>query len=233
MIVREFNKRGFTILKNILDEYKVLHLIESVSNLNSTNGVSEKNNSIFGVRNLLNLSPEIKEFAESKKVREIVENFIGKDAQPVRAIYFNKTTDANWKVPWHQDLTISVKEKREIKEFSAWSFKAGIQHVQPTIDILENILTLRFHLDDADAENGALKVLERTHRNGRLSADEIKELKGKANSFLCEASKGDALLMRPLLVHSSSAGSSPKNRRVIHIDFSNADLPNGLKWYGS
>lgn len=229
----EFDKKGFLVLKNIIGEYTILHLIESLSKLKFANGISKRNNSIYGVRNLLNLSSEIKDFAESETVRKIVENFIGKDAKSVRAIYFDKTPDANWKVPWHQDLTISVKRKIETKGFSAWSFKAGIQHVQPTVDVLENILTLRFHLDDADAENGALKILEGTHRNGRLSADEIKDLKHKANSFLCEASKGDVLLMRPLLVHSSSAGLNPKNRRVIHLEFSADDLPDGLQWYGS
>lgn len=232
-MIAELKKRGFVNLENSLDEEDILHLIKSLSKLKSSNGVSKKRGSIYGVRNLLNLSPEIREFAESDKVREIVENFIGENAKPVRAIYFDKTPDANWKVPWHQDLTISVKEKFETKGFTAWTMKAGIQHVQPTAEILEKILTLRFHIDDADESNGALKVLEGTHKNGRLSAEEIKEFRHKANSCLCEASKGDVLIIRPLLVHSSSAGSNPKNRRVIHIDFSNVNLPNGLKWYGS
>jgi ectoine hydroxylase-related dioxygenase (phytanoyl-CoA dioxygenase family) len=229
----ELDKKGFVIVKDILDENKVLHLIESLSKLKSKKGVSKKKDLIYGVRNLLNLSPEIKEFAESKTVKEIVENFIGKDAKLVRAIYFDKTPNANWKVPWHQDLTISVEEKIETSGFTAWTLKAEIQHVQPTVEILENILTLRFHLDDADESNGALKVLEESHKSGRLESSEIQNLKDKANSFLCEASKGDVLVMRPLLVHSSSAGSNPKNRRVIHLEFSAEKLPNGLKWYGS
>ncbi len=229
----ELENKGFLIIESVLCDKTISHLIKSLSKLKSLNGVSKKKDSIYGVRNLLHSSPEIKKFAESEKVREIVENFIGKDAKPVRAIYFDKTADANWKVPWHQDLTISVEAKRETEGFSAWTLKAEIQHVQPTVEILENILTLRFHLDDADESNGALKVLEGTHKNGRLTADKIKELKCKAKTFLCEASKGDVLIMKPLLVHSSSAGSNPQNRRVIHIDFSNAILPNGLKFYGS
>lgn len=232
-IDNDFDEKGFLILKNVLNEDETSHHIKSLSKLKSANGVSKKKDSIYGVRNLLNLSPEVKEFAESEAVRKIVKKFIGKNANPVRAIYFDKTADANWKVPWHQDLTISVEEKIETEGFSAWSLKAGIQHVQPTVEILENILTLRFHLDDADETNGALKVLEGTHKYGRLSADKIKLCKRKTNSCLCVASKGDVLIMKPLLVHSSLAGSNPKNRRVIHMDFSNVSLPNGLKWYGS
>lgn len=95
------------------------------------------------------------------------------------------------------------------------------------------MLTLRFHLDDADETNGALKVLPKTHKFGRLSATEIQNLKSKQTVRLCEAKKGDCLLMKPLLLHSSSAGTKPKNRRIIHLEFSADKLPNGLQFYGS
>ena len=226
-------EKGCLILKSILDEPEISYLINSLAQIKSAEAVSQKKKSVYGVRNLLNVSPAIKEFAASEKVLEIVRAFSGGKAKPVRAIYFDKTAAANWKVPWHQDLTISVKEKYETRGFSAWTVKAGICHVQPPVSILENILTLRFHLDDADESNGALKVLEETHLNGRLSADKIQVLKTEANTFLCEASKGDVLVMRPLLVHSSSAGSNPKNRRVIHLEYSSQNLPEKLNWYGS
>ncbi len=233
MYLNELNKKGFVILKSVFDEKEISYLIDFLTKLKSSNAVNRKKDSIYGVRNLLNLSPEIKEFAESEKIRKIVEDFVGKDAKTVRAIYFDKTENANWKVPWHQDLTIAVKAKRETVGFSAWTLKAGIQCVQPTAEILEKILTLRIHLDDADESNGALKVLEGTHKFGRLKAEEIKNTRLKANTFLCKASKGDILAMRPLLVHSSSAGVNPKNRRIIHLEFSAEKLPNGLDWYGS
>jgi ectoine hydroxylase-related dioxygenase (phytanoyl-CoA dioxygenase family) len=155
---------------------------------------------------------------------------LGKDAKVVRAIFFDKTPEANWKVPWHQDLTIAVMEKRETENFTAWTRKAGIWHVQPATAILQKMLTLRFHLDDADETNGALKVVAGSHRR-RLSSAEVQKLP-KPFAF-CRASKGDVLLMRPLVVHSSSAGTSPKHRRVIHFEFSAENLPNNLDWYGS
>lgn len=230
---KEFENKGFLLINSFLNDKEVSQLIKYLSKLNSLESANKKKNSVYGVRNLLNLAPVIREFADSEKVRQTVKFFIGNNAKPIRAIYFDKTPDVNWKVPWHQDLTISVKEKIEIEGFKAWTFKAGIQHVQPNDSILRNILTLRFHLDDADESNGALKVLAGTHREGRLNALEIKKAKLKANSFICKASKGDVLVMRPLLVHSSSAGSNPKNRRIIHIEFSAESLPNGLEWYGS
>jgi len=229
----EIEKSGFAILKGLLNEEINSFLVNELSKLKPSNAVSQKNEAIYGVRNLLNLLPKVKEFSQSQEVREIAENFLGKNAKVVRAIYFDKTQNANWKVPWHQDLTIAVKEKRETEGFSAWTRKAGIQHVQPPIEILKKMFALRFHLDDADESNGALKVVPKSHKYGRLSADEIKNLREANETAICNVKRGDCLIMRPLLIHSSSAGLNPKTRRVIHLEFSADDLPNGLQCYGS
>lgn len=229
----EFERNGFGILEKVLDAETVLLLINEVSKLESSNSVRRKNETVYGVRNLLDLSPSIKDFSQSESVRKITVDFLGKNAKIVRAIFFDKTADANWKVPWHQDLTIAVKGKRETKGFTAWTQKAGVQHVQPPVEILEKMLTLRFHLDDADESNGALKVIPKSHKNGRLSAAEIKLRRLANETLVCSVKKSDCLIMRPLILHSSSAAASPKNRRVIHFEFSADDLPNGLDWYGS
>jgi ectoine hydroxylase-related dioxygenase (phytanoyl-CoA dioxygenase family) len=222
-------QEGFAVLENTIDERTISALIDDLSNLK----IDQRQKGIYGVRNLLNLSSKVKEFSESNEVRTIAEKYLGSDAKIVRAIYFDKTPDVNWKVPWHQDLTIAVREKKETKGFTVWTIKAGIHHVQPPVEILERMLTLRFHLDETDETNGGLKVLPSTHKFGRLSATEIQNLKSKQTVRLCKAKKGDCLLMKPLLVHSSSAGTNPKNRRVIHLEFSADDLPNGLQFYGS
>jgi ectoine hydroxylase-related dioxygenase (phytanoyl-CoA dioxygenase family) len=233
MNFEELNNNGFSILGNVLDAETVLHLKNALFKLKPSDSVNDASKNVYGVRNLLNLLPEIKEFSQSRIVRNIVEKYLGKGAKVIRAIYFDKMAEANWKVPWHQDLTIAVKEKIEVQGFTVWSRKSEIHHVQPPIQILEKILTLRFHLDDADETNGALKIIPKSHRNGRLSADEIKSLRQANETHLCSVKKGDCLIMRPLILHSSSVGSNPKNRRVIHFEFSAEELPNGLNWYGS
>lgn len=172
-----FERNGFVVVKNALDDETVSFLIEKLSKLKPAEAVSRRNETVYGVRNLLNISPEVKEFSEGETVGKLAENFLDERAKIVRAIYFDKNADANWKVPWHQDLTISVKEKRESKGFSVWTMKAKIQHVQPPVEILEKMVTLRFHLDDADETNGALKVIPKSHTKGRLSAAEIKSLR--------------------------------------------------------
>lgn len=57
--------------------------------------------------------------------------FLGSTAKPVRAVLFNKTAKTNWSLAWHQDRTICVKAKKEVKGFGPWTVKQGLVHVAP------------------------------------------------------------------------------------------------------
>jgi hypothetical protein len=184
-----------------------------------------------GQRNLLAL-PGIQTLAESPHLRNPVTTILGSKARPVRGLFFDKTAEANWKVTWHQDLTIAIADRPA--DFTdptcgPWSIKAGILHVQPPIAILAQLLTVRLHLDAADATNGALKVLPGSHRSGRLSGEEIQAWRSQ-EAVCCVADRGDLLLMRPLLLHASGTASHPSHRRVIHIEYAAIDLPPPLQW---
>ncbi|MDE1176693.1 MAG: hypothetical protein PW789_08795 [Edaphobacter sp.] len=53
-------------------------------------------------------------------------SILGDEAFPVRGILFDKQDGANWKVPWHQDVTIAVREHVEADGYGPWSMKAGL-----------------------------------------------------------------------------------------------------------
>ncbi|MET4013298.1 hypothetical protein ABIB62_003142 [Mucilaginibacter sp. UYP25] len=38
------------------------------------------------------------------------------------------------------------------------------------------------------------------------------------------------MVLRPLLLHASNRTTNNKPRKVIHIEFSNAELPEGINW---
>jgi ectoine hydroxylase-related dioxygenase (phytanoyl-CoA dioxygenase family) len=179
-------------------------------------------------RNLLSV-PIVRELATLKPVREIVETILGPKCFAVRGILFNKTQESNWKVVWHQDLTIAVRERREADGFGPWSKKAGITHVQPPAEIMSRMLAIRLHLDESGPDNGPLRVIAGSHSEGRFSAQQV-ENRQKSNCVTCIVPRGGALLMRPLLLHASSACIVPKPRRVIHFEFAAEDLPEGLLW---
>lgn len=156
-----------------------------------------------------------------------------RESQPVRAIYFDKTPESNWMVAWHQDLTLAVLTKIEVPGFGPWSIKDGVAHVQPPAHLLEEMLTVRLHLDDCDQSNGALRVIPGSHRSGRLSAEAIEKLRSEEPALSCCVAAGDALLMRPLLLHSSGRSQTSSHRRVVHIEYASFALPRGLEWYSA
>ena len=131
---------------------------------------------------------------------------------------------------WHPDLTISVTQKMEVAGFSGWSVKEGAIHVQAPAAVLERMLTVRLHLDDCGPNDGPLRVIPGSHLAGRLDAPQILHWQRSRASEPCHVPAGGALLMRPLLLHSSSSAVRPNHRRVIHLEFAEEQLPDGLSW---
>lgn len=222
---------GFAISQQFIDSETISLVLEALANARIGNGESQRAGKAFGIRNLLNVVPLTRDLANSAECRSIVEPLLGSDARVVRGIYFDKHKDANWKVAWHQDLTIAVRKRFDVDGYGPWSLKADIHHVQPPTSVLENMLTLRIHLDQADERNGALRVLPGTHRLGRLDAAQIESSKQKQKPFSCVVERGGVLLMRPLLLHSSIAAVNPGHRRVLHFEYSSTELPRGLRWF--
>lgn len=183
-----------------------------------------------GLRNVLRVSSRAAAVAASENFTSLVSGLIGGNAFPVRAILFDKTDGANWGVPWHQDLAIAVAEQIETQGFGPWSIKDGIVHVQPPQQILAAMITIRLHLDDCAADNGALRVLPASHTSGELDSESISAWAARESPVTCEIPKGGALLMRPLLLHASSPAKNPSHRRVLHVEYAAMELPNGLKW---
>ena len=225
----EVVENGFAIRENILSAAEIARLLQSLAQIDRPSSL-QRRNSVYAVRNLLDASPAIRELANSAAIRTLVEPILGPKAFPVRGILFDKIADANWKVPWHQDVTIAVQERIETEGFGPWSIKADVLHVQPPARILENMLSVRLHLDRCHAENGALRVIPGSHRQSRIPEDQIPAIREQSPEFVCESGVGGALLIRPLLLHASSPSQLPGHRRVIHLDFAAATLPNGLLW---
>jgi len=211
---------GYELIPSVLDTAEIEGMRAALSDLDVAPGH----------RKLMQRVPAIAATSLSPKIVALLEHRLATRCFPVRSIFFDKTPEANWLVPWHQDLSIAVRERREISGYGPWSVKDGVPHVQPPVFFLESMLTLRLHLDDCDETNGALRVVAGTHGRGRLSAAEIAEARSQNAEVVCPARAGDALLMRPLLLHASSEARNPNHRRVIHIEYATSPLPHGLEW---
>lgn len=220
---------GFALISNVVDDFAIASVLDEIQLIGADQAVRRKQNLPYGIRNFVNLIPSARRLANSEMILGIARCLAGERAQLVRSLFFDKNAEANWNVQWHQDLTIAVKARFPVEGFGPWSVKAGIPHVQPTDAVLEAMIALRIHLDQATEANGALKVYPASHRFGRLPADRIREF-AKTPAVTCAAARGSILVMRPLLLHSSSAGPEPSHRRVIHLEFAGMGLPHGLEW---
>jgi len=214
---------GFASVKGLLTSSQITELIAHVE----ARALAEEGRG--GVRNLLD-DRIFRALADSAAIRSVITPVLGEEAFAVRGILFDKTDSANWKVPWHQDVTIAVEERAEAPGYGPWSIKADVVHVQPPAGVLERMLSVRLHLDDCPMTNGALRVLPGTHRQGKLEQQRIDALVAETAPYTCEAEAGDALLLRPLLLHASSASTTPHHRRVIHFDYANIRLAEGIRW---
>jgi ectoine hydroxylase-related dioxygenase (phytanoyl-CoA dioxygenase family) len=213
---------GFHLAASVFDFQKIADLIAAIER----NVAPE---SPHAMRNLLQCVRELRELCQVGPIVEDVASVLGSDARCVRAILFDKTPQANWKVAFHQDRSIAVRKRVDVPAFGPWSVKAGVPHVQAPRRILELMLTARIHLDDCGANDGPLRVSPGSHRFGILDDAQIERLRENSVSILARA--GDVLYMRPLLLHASSAARVASHRRVIHLEFSGATLPAGLEWH--
>lgn len=218
---------GFAVVDPLLDADELAGLAEAIEFVPT---IPEKRG---GVRGLLAKSRPVLELACHGPAHAVAKEVLGFRARPVKATLFDKTEASNWPVPFHQDLTIAVEKRIKVEGFGPWSVKEGVVHVQAPVNVLQSIVAVRLHLDDADADNGALRLVPRSHRLGRLSASEISEVRSRLGEEICPIKAGGALLLSPLLLHASSRSTVPGRRRVIHIDYTAIDLPGGLRWVES
>ncbi len=210
---------GYKVIKSVVSEAQVSRLRVEADRVAKVAGS-------VCVRHLRSKSEIFSDLALSDELKALLPSG---SMRPVRTILFDKTPERNWPVSWHQDLTIAVKEKVEVSGYGPWSFKDGFPHVQPPVELLEGMVTIRIHLDDASSENGALKVIESSHLLGKLSSCEV--LEKVSEEVVCECEAGDVLMMKPLALHASSRSVVPSRRRILHFEYARSeDLDDALEW---
>jgi ectoine hydroxylase-related dioxygenase (phytanoyl-CoA dioxygenase family) len=150
-------------------------------------------------------------------------------ARAVQCTFFEKSAATNWLVPIHQDLSIPVSGRVDHPALSGWSEKEGAVFVQAPDSVLEQMLAVRVHVDDCSLEDGPLRVVPGSHEFGRLEPAQAAQA-GRTAGVAIPANRGDALLMRPLVLHASSKSSGSSLRRVLHFVFGPESLPYGLSW---
>ena len=155
-------------------------------------------------------SPRARDWlAAHPRLLDIAARLAGGRVQMTRLQAFDKSMQANWFVPWHQDRAEDGSER--------------------AIGYLENTVALRIHLDACGDDNGPLEVIAGTHDKGRLDAGAIANTIARATPALCLTERGDVVAMRPLLLHRSQRARKPAARRVIHIEYTRSETIEALQ----
>ncbi|MBE7174206.1 MAG: phytanoyl-CoA dioxygenase family protein [Williamsia sp.] len=224
----EFYSNGFAVIKGIYTEEQVESILRQINQANFDKDTFRKSADLFAIRQFLKEVPGVISLVFTNKLQSILQQLFGGKYFVVKSIYFDKPPTSNWYVSYHQDLTISVDKKPELTGFEFWTTKQNQFAVQPPLDFLRNIVTIRIHLDDTDENNGALKVVPHSHLKGVYRPETVNWAVEQEVS--CHVPAGGIMLMKPLLLHSSSRTTNNRQRRVIHIEFSNLELPPPLNW---
>jgi hypothetical protein len=227
----QIESSGFALVPDVFSTNQCAAWAAAIQDLltncsDESTSLRRRNGAIYGARNLLEIFPLARTLWQREPLLSLLPSLLGSRFGLVRGLFFDKSPESNWSLPWHQDLTIAVQDNTlRSAHFKNPTRKAGVSHVEAPREILEQMLTLRIHLDDVAHDNGPLRVLAGSHRQ-----DAPPDMDHEA-TILAQA--GDVLAMRPLLYHCSSSSTSPSalHRRIIHLEFAGRrGLPDGYDW---
>ncbi len=235
-MTQAIRENGFALIEKAVSQDMVHELSEQVRDCfsPSSESVRHRDGEVYAVRNVLELFPQAREFWRTDQIKEILCDILGPEYGLVRGLYFDKPPDQTWALPWHKDLLIAIKQESVASElieqglYSQPRMRIGVPHTEPPLEVLQSMLTLRFHLDDMTPENGPLEVLPGSHQTGKNFKIETFD----PLQIHCQA--GDVLAMSSLLVHCSGS-SDPEttlHRRILHLEFAaRKTLPGGVQWW--
>ncbi|WP_080780251.1 phytanoyl-CoA dioxygenase family protein [Chryseobacterium phocaeense] len=224
----EILRKGFTVINTVFSDDEIEKITETIQKADTSAENFRKSEDLFAVRQFLKEVPGVKDLVMNDAVKSMIRTLFGERYFVVKSIYFDKPETSNWYVAYHQDLTISVDKKLEIQGFGPWTTKKNQFAVQPPLPVLENICTIRIHLDDTDENNGALKVVPGSHAKGIYRPETINW--DVETEEICNVERGGIMIMKPLTLHGSNRTTDGRRRRVIHIEFSDMELPDELQW---
>jgi ectoine hydroxylase-related dioxygenase (phytanoyl-CoA dioxygenase family) len=227
-IKTEFEENGYLVINDVYSDKETKAIINCINSAENNNEAFLKTKDLFAIRKLIKNIPELKKLLFNKVLIDLLSTLSASDYFITKAIYFDKPSKSNWFVGYHQDLSISVDQRIMSENYNNWILRKGQHGVQPPLNILESSITIRIHLDDTDENNGALKVIPKSHLKEVIRIDNKKlDVEGEQ---ICQVEKGGVMLMRPLTLHASNRTTNGKQRRVIHLEFCNQKLESPLNW---
>jgi ectoine hydroxylase-related dioxygenase (phytanoyl-CoA dioxygenase family) len=204
---------GFAVIPDVLTQAEILNIVGKLQD-------AALRRSRAGIRHLMS-NADVSRLAYEPCLLALAREVLGSTAFPFRATLFDKSPTANWLVVWHQDTALPLRCRKEAPGWGPWSVKEGIPYAHAPSQALDKVVALRVHLDNSTEQNGPLRVLPGTHKLGVLTDHEVFESTQRV-AVDCLVQRGAVLVMRPLLIHSSSKSQTDTPRRLLHIEYASS-----------
>ena len=186
-----------------------------------------------GSRRLLS-HPTVLRLIRHRQLAQLLWSLTGRELVAVDARLLDSACKPETPSQWHQDRLVAVRERLDVHGYGPWSTRVGVSHVEPPLSVLDQMVVLQVHLDDAADGSHALRILPGSHRAGKLTADGIKRLVETQDAVMPVMPKGSLVVMRPLLLHATSASSlRSQHYRVLHVEFAPPEAITPLQWHST
>jgi hypothetical protein len=112
---------GFAIEENVFSATECDTLIDALSR-------SCVPHSRAGARHLMSNSA-VAAVAVDDRLLAIASHWLGSSARPFRATLFEKSSQTNWLIPWHQDTALPLEHQFDEPGWGPWSEKANVRYL--------------------------------------------------------------------------------------------------------
>jgi hypothetical protein len=130
-IKRKVLNEGFAVIENVFNDEEINNILNEINGADTSKPTFRKSTELFAIRQFFKEVPGVFKLIFTNKFRSVIADIFGNNYFVVKSIYFDKPGESNWFVAYHQDLTISVDKKPDIKGFGPWTVKQSQFAVQP------------------------------------------------------------------------------------------------------
>ncbi len=161
------------------------------------------------IEGLVRWNEDYNNLASHPRILGIIESVAGPDIKVFRDALMMKPPRHGSPKPWHQDSAYWLIEPMDL--ISVW-----------------------IALDDATAENGCMRVIPGSHREGLIEHKQLFDFQVEdsqidlSREVPVEMKAGDGLFFHSLLLHATSPNTSDKSRRAMIVSYMSARS----KWTG-
>jgi hypothetical protein len=109
---KKIERNGFALIPDVFDGARCDAICAALAAIDSA-GVRRRG-AVYAIRNLFEASAAVVALARSSAIRTLAAAVLGPSCFAVQAVLLDKIADANWKVPFHQDLYVPLAARPEI-----------------------------------------------------------------------------------------------------------------------